>query len=292
MTTLTIATTAYNERGNVAAFLSESLQAIEALSVDAEIVFIDDCSSDGTADEVETYINLHSLTNVRLIRHKRQQGITAAIQEISEIANGTFIAFLPSDMECSLVVDVPAMYHAMDDSTDIVAGWRKGRGDGKVFASTIYNWLNRLLFNVTLRDANWIKLIRKDRLKDLYLHSDWHRFLIPILVHQGARVKEVETQWHKRNYGSSKFNLGRFPVAISDLLSVKIDLVFGKRPLLLFGWVSFLSLILSLFFLAVSLFYSGGTIMWAISFIGFIISIIALLIGVGVDMILLRIPRK
>lgn len=293
MVTLSIATTAYNERGNVKAFLSESLQAIETLGVEAEIVFIDDCSRDGTAEEVEAFVAQHQLNNVRLIKHQRQQGITAAIQEISETACGEFIAFLPADMESSPAQDVPALFNAMDDETDIVTGWRKGRGDGKVFASTIYNRLNRLLFNVDLHDANWVKLIRREKLAGLQLHSDWHRFFIPILVHQGCRVKEVETQWHSRNYGSSKFSLKRFPIAIADLISVKVDLMFGKRPLMLFGWVSFIAFMVSFFALGFSLICSGDAwLSWGVFFVGLFTSISALLIGLAVDMILLRDYRR
>ena len=231
---LTIVTTAANEEGNVERFLSECLAAIEGLGIEAEVVFFDDGSTDGTADAVRQFSDEHGRVAIRLIRHSSRRGIAAAIEESSRLARGRLVCFLPADLESSPRADVPALYGAMDDRTDVVVGSRAGRRDGKRFASWIYNSLNRSLFGVHVRDANWIKLVRRERLDGITMRPGWHRFLIPILAHRGCRIKEVTTPWHPRKYGRSKFGMRRIPAAIADLLAVVVFLRFGGSPLRLF----------------------------------------------------------
>ena len=243
---LSIATTAYNEAGNVTTFLSEALLALRALGVTGEIIYIDDGSNDRTDTAVMNFAQGHKDAAIRLVRHPARRGITAAIQESVALAKGEFICFLPADLESSPANDVPLLYRALDPSTDVVVGWRKGRQDGKLFSSRVYNFLNRWLFNLRLHDANWIKLVRHNRIHGIRLRSDWHRFLLPILAHRGCRIKEIETPWHPRAYGRSKFGLKRFPVSLADMLAVKFLLTYGKRPLLFYGWLSVISFILAI----------------------------------------------
>jgi glycosyltransferase involved in cell wall biosynthesis len=241
---LSIVTTAHNEAGNVVPFLSEALQAIEDLEVSAEILFIDDGSTDGTGEAVRAFLRGHRGVPIRLVRHGVRQGMTAWIRESITLARGTWVCFLPSDMESRPAEDIPALYRAIDANTDVVAGRRECRGDGKLFASGIYNFLNRYLFGVRLRDANWIKLVRRDKLLGLTLRSDWHRFLLAQLVARDCRIKEVVTRWYPRTYGRSKFGWKRFPVSLADMVALKLHLGCGPRPLLFFGIVSVALLLL------------------------------------------------
>jgi glycosyltransferase involved in cell wall biosynthesis len=225
-------TTAHNEAGNVGPFLSEVLGAVTELGVRAEVVYIDDGSTDGTGAAVLAFAREHPELPVRLIRHGSKRGISAAIVELSALARGELVFILPADLESSPASDIPALYNALDDQTDLVAGCRKNRGDGKVFTSRVGSRVMGRLFGVHLRDPNWIKLVRREKLRGLRLRSEWHRFLVPILVHRGARVKEVLTQWHPRRYGRSKFGFKRLPVALADVLALKLILKYGQRPLL------------------------------------------------------------
>jgi glycosyltransferase involved in cell wall biosynthesis len=242
---LSIFTTALNEAGNVVPFLSAAQRAIGTLNVAAEIVYIDDGSTDGTGDRVLEFSLQHPETNIRLVRHEQCRGITAAVQESIEVCRGEFICFIPADMESDPAEDVPKLFAAMDADTDVVVGWRKGRDDGKLFASRVYNKLNEFLFDVRLHDANWIRIVRRSKMQGIQLRSDWHRFVVPILAHRGCRFKEVETRWQQRQYGRSNFGLKRFPVSLADMLTLKFLLSYGDRPMLFFLWVAASSALLS-----------------------------------------------
>ena len=286
---LSILTTGKNEVGNVEVFLNSAVKALNEISVDGEIIYIDDGSTDGTGEAVSKYAAEHQDVTIRLVTHESSMGITYAISESASLAKGELVCLMPADLESLPEDDIPLLYQAMDDDVDVVVGWRKDRGDGKLLASKLYNFLNRILFDVHLHDANWIKMVRRVKLMDLRLRSDWHRFLLPILVHRGCKVREVVTQWKPRSYGSSNFGLRRFPVSLVDMLSVKLMLSFEERPLLLYGWLGVLSFIASMVALILSACLDTGSQSWSISMVLFAVllltTIMSFLVGTAVDLI-------
>lgn len=231
---ISIVTTAYNEVGNVDAFLAGCEKAVAELGVTAEIMFCDDGSTDGTGDRVRAYVPTYPGLEIRLVRHATKSGIAAAFQESFGTVRGDLVFYLPADLESLPQDDVPILYRAMDEKTDFVAGWRRDRGDGKVLASWIYNQVNAWMFDLRLHDANWIKCVRRDKLVGLRMRPGWHRFFAAILARQGARVKEVRTQWHPRRHGKSSFGFERFLTSAADFAAVKIFVAYADRPMLPF----------------------------------------------------------
>jgi glycosyltransferase involved in cell wall biosynthesis len=241
---VSVVTTACNEASNVAEFLRRTTEAFEALQVSGEIVFVDDASIDGTLAEAQSFKSGNPSVRLHLIRHSTQQGIVRAIVEGTALAAGRLVCYLPADLESLPDTDIPTLFRAMDCQTDVVVGWRQDRQDGKSAASKVYNVVNRFLFGVTVHDANWIKLVRREKMDGLVLMTDWQSIFVGLLAARGCRVREVPTQWHRRKAGKSKFGWGRFPRAVVAAISAKAYVAFGSRPLLLFVQAS------ALFFLA------------------------------------------
>jgi len=287
---LSIVTSGYNEVGNVRPFLDSAREAIRKLGVAAEIVFFDDGSNDGTGDAVEAYAALHPDASITLIRRPYKMGITAAIADSYASTRGQYVCLVPADLESLPEDDVPALYAALDEATAVVVGWRKDRGDGKLLASKIYNFVNWGLFGVRLHDMNWIKLIRRDKLQGLQLRSDWHRFLIPILAKRGCRFKEVVTQWHQRRYGRSNFGWRRFSVSIADAITVKLMLDYAQRPLLAFGSAA-VWLLLAAAVLAGAGLVKGFSLPVCLGLAG-LLTTSALLVGIGAAVEFLLISRE
>jgi hypothetical protein len=69
----------------------------------------------------------------------------------------------------------------------------------------------------------------------LPIRPDWHRYMIVIAAANGFTVTEIPVPLYPRQYGKSKFGLGRIPVGVLDMLSVWFELRFGPKPLVLFG---------------------------------------------------------
>ena len=93
---------------------------------------------------------------------------------------------------------------------------------------------------------NWIKGFRREVIEDLPpLRSDWHRFLLHIAAHDGYRIGEVPTDWHKRRAGRSHYGLGRIPISLLDVLVVWFLLTFSRAPMRFFGGLGLAALVAS-----------------------------------------------
>lgn len=228
---------ARNEAGNIPTLLEKVNKAFTgpALAGRAcELVLIDDGSSDGTGDLAASLAGQYPF--LRLVRHRRNRGLTAALRTGFRTVRGEAIIFLPADLESDPEEDIPKLLGKLEEGYDVVAGWRQGRDDGKVFASGIYNRVSQRLFPVDVHDMNWIKAFRREVIEEMPpLRSDWHRFILQIAAHQGFRIGEVPTTWHRRQAGRSKYGLGRIPVSFLDVLVVWFLLTFSQAPMRFFG---------------------------------------------------------
>lgn len=247
---VSIVSAGLNEAKNVCLFLDEVREALLDIEhCNIEVLFIDDGSTDETSEVIQQYMNAHPSFNLTLVTHAFNKGITGALNTGFCYAKGRWVGFLPCDMESSPKEDLPKLLAEMIDGVDLVAGYRLGRKDGKELASRIYNWLNKKLFRLELKDANWIKFFRRELSEGIQFRSQWHRFLLPMICYnRQVSIKEVPLNWYPRRHGQSNFGLKRFPISLANMLAVKANLEFGENPLLLTGWVAIFFLILSVFF--------------------------------------------
>jgi len=74
---LSLIVLAHDEAENVATVLDEILAWLDEHEPDAELIFVDDGSSDNTAAAAE---NALAGRNARIVRHPRKRGIGAAIR--------------------------------------------------------------------------------------------------------------------------------------------------------------------------------------------------------------------
>ena len=100
---------------------------------EGELVLVDDGSTDGTAAIADALAQQHPFT--RVLHHRRNRGLTAALSTGFAAVRGDLILFLPADLESDPETDIPLLLGKLDEGYDVVAGWRQGRKEGKVFAS-------------------------------------------------------------------------------------------------------------------------------------------------------------
>jgi glycosyltransferase involved in cell wall biosynthesis len=224
---------ARNEEGNIGRVIERSVRVLESRGVDGEAVVINDGSTDGTLEEVLALAQ--KCPQIKILSHRRSLGLTESLRTGFRHCTGDIVILLPGDMESDPEEDIPKLLDKMAEGYDVVAGWRQGRHDGKVFASRVYNTVSRWLFAVKAHDMNWIKAMRREVVDNLYLRSDWHRFILMIAASEGYRIGEVKTNYYPRKKGRSKYGLGRLPVSFLDVLVVKFLLTFRRKPMLFFG---------------------------------------------------------
>lgn len=243
---ISVVVPALNEAGTIVQVVERSFAAFAEMGCTGEVLVVNDGSTDTTASRLQELQQKFSL--LRFFTHRRSQGMTAGLQKMFNASRGEIVILIPGDMESDPLIDVPILVRYMEaEDLDVVAGWRQGRRDSKVFASAIYNFVMRNLAGVRVHDGNWIKAMRREVIENFPpLRSDWHRFLLMIAAHQGFRLGEVKTPYKPRPAGSSKFGFSRIPISLLDVLVVKFLLTFSRAPMRFFGGLGLIGIVVSL----------------------------------------------
>lgn len=225
---------AYNEAENIA----QLIKLLDEFSIKSggkyEVVIVDDGSSDGTYEKaVELSKNLNWL---KIARHKRNLGKTEALNTGTGLASGDILVIYDADMQYD-IDDIPRLVKLIDGGADVATGWKSGRYEKKM-VSAIYNFLARRLFGLEIHDLNAIKAFRREILQEMPMRKDWHRYIVPFAKEAGAKIEEIKVQLKPRRFGQPKYSgSGRIFVGFYDLLAVKFQLSFLKKPMLYFGGV-------------------------------------------------------
>lgn len=245
--TISIVIPVFNERDN----LSELHGQID-LSFDifdpyhlAEIIFVDDGSSDGSLDVIRRLSELDG--RVRFIQLRRNFGKTAALAAGFEAARGEIVVTMDADLQDN-PYDLSALLAYLDKSgADMVSGWRNKRFANdplsKTLPSALYNRVVRLLTGVKLHDFNCgYKVYRREALDSIRLYGDLHRFIPVLVAWNGFTVAELPVNHRPRLHGQSKYGAGRLLRGLVDFMMVLFLIRYLKNPLRLFGLAGLVSL--------------------------------------------------
>jgi glycosyltransferase involved in cell wall biosynthesis len=226
----------YNEAGNVAALIAELTEVLDALGRSAEIVVVDDGSTDDSFTRL--LVAREKEPRLRLVRLARNYGQTAALAAGIEHARGGIIVTLDADSQND-PHDIPELLAALGPEVDIVNGWRHPRRDpwlSRRLPSRLANALISLVTGTDLHDYGCtLRVMRADVAKGLRLYGELHRFIPALAADGGARMIELPVHHRPRTVGQSKYGLSRTLRVLLDLLTVKFLSGFSTRPIQLFG---------------------------------------------------------
>jgi glycosyltransferase involved in cell wall biosynthesis len=223
---------AYNEVENIAPLMEEFSQMFSQSKTWGEVILVDDGSTDGTY--LKARESQHKYRFLRVMSHRRNLGLTQALMTGFSRARGRILIFWPADLQY-LPRDIPKLVKRIDNGYDVVCGWKQGSYGLKRLVSLIYNLLSRMVFRIKVHDLNSVKAFRREVMDDVPLRKDWHRYMVVMAAEKGYNIGEVKVEVYPRKFGQSKFGFWRIPIGFLDLLSVKFQLSFMRKPLLLFG---------------------------------------------------------
>lgn len=224
---------ALNEEGNIDEFCRQFAEMLKSAPFRGELVYVDDGSSDGTLERIKA--NAAKYDFIRYAVHSRNRGLTAALQTGFATARGEVFVFYPADLQFK-PEDIPSLVKPIAEGADVCAGWKQGKYN-KRFVSQIYNTMSRRIFNLQIHDMNAAKAFRREVVEQIFLRQDWHRYLVPLASNEGFRIAEAKIPLYDRNWGSSKFSsIWRIPIGVLDMLAVKFQISFLRKPLLYFGF--------------------------------------------------------
>lgn len=230
---LSIIIAVYNEEENIRPMIEQINAALKGYNY--ETIYVDDGSTDGTLKELKKIKDPH----LKFIEFRKNYGQSLALMAGIDEADGDYIITLDGDLQND-PSDIPMMLKlAEEEGWDLVAGLRAKRQDGlflRKIPSLIANWIIRTTTSVRMKDYGCsLRVFRKEIAKDLGLYGELHRF-IPVLAHlEGAKIKQVDVKHHPRQFGQSKYGLGRTFKVISDLLLMLFMKKYLQKPMHLFG---------------------------------------------------------
>ena len=211
------------------------LSTCEQKELDAQIIFVDDGSTDRSWSVMQTLGERHEKTLA--IRFRRNFGKAAALAAGFAACQGEIVITMDADLQDD-PKEIPRFIEKLDSGYDVVSGWKRVRHDPwhKVFPSRVFNWLVSRLTGVKLHDHNCgFKAYRREIFEEVRLYGERHRFVPVLAAAHGWRVGEIEVEHHAREHGSSKYGVSRILKGFLDLMTIYLLTSFSSRPLHLIG---------------------------------------------------------
>ena len=226
----------YNEEPNLRPLHAKMADALATLGRTAEIIYVDDGSSDASLEVLREIAGADA--RVRVIALRRNYGQTAAMSAGIDAARGRVLIPMDADLQND-PADIRRLLEKLDEGYDVVSGWRKNRQDKAVtrkFPSMLANRLISWIGGVPLHDYGCsLKAYRRDSLADVRLYGEMHRFIPIYASWAGARVTELPVDHHARTMGVSKYGLSRTLKVVFDLVTIKFMASYQTKPIYVFG---------------------------------------------------------
>jgi dolichol-phosphate mannosyltransferase len=218
---LTVVLPVYNEAESLPWLWSELKEVLPSLASSAEVIFVDDGSTDGSAEIVRRLAK--DDPRIRLLRFEANAGLSAAFYAGFQAARGQVIATMDSDLQTDPREIATLLAHL--DGVDAVVGWRQIRRDAwlKRISSRLANAIRRSVTGDPVHDsASSLRVMRRQCVSAVPPYAGMHRFVPTLLKVAGFRVAEVPVHHRPRRYGYSKFGVrNRAWRAFLDLLAVR-----------------------------------------------------------------------
>jgi glycosyltransferase involved in cell wall biosynthesis len=218
---LSVVLPVHNEEGNLPRLWEELKEALATIGRPAEVVFVNDGSTDGSSAVLDRLRAADP--RVRVVDHDRNHGLTAALDCGFRHARGAVIAMLDADLQNPPSELVRLL--ALLPEADMAIGWRKERRD---------SWVKRLSSKVGNAYRNWrtreqvhdtgcaLKVFKREVIERIKLWKGMHRFLPTLARMEGFRVVEIPVAHRPRPSGRSHFGVwNRLWKGMADVRAVR-----------------------------------------------------------------------
>ena len=212
-----------NEANNIAPLIEEIAAALDG-RWDYEIVYVDDGSTDATAERLTAIMAERG--TVRQIRHEKSSGQSAAVRTGVRAARGQIVATLDGDGQNNPQF-LPELIMAIEKGEGrigLAAGQRVGRKDTgfKKFQSRVANKVRSRMLSDGTRDTGCgLKAFRREVFLSLPYFDGLHRFLPALVRREGYDIAYVDVTDRPRRSGVSNYGFfDRLWIGIIDLAGV------------------------------------------------------------------------
>lgn len=198
----------FNEKNTI----TDVIKAVKASPIFCEIIIVDDCSTDGTRELLQSYLESQVDT---VIYHSRNRGKGAALRSGFAAATGDIVIVQDADLEYD-PQEYPAMIEPiLKNKADVVYGSRfMGAGPHRV----VYFWhmvgnqflttLSNMFTNINLTDMETCyKAFRREVIQAIKIEENRFGFEPEVTAKvskMGCRIYEVGISYYGRTYQEGK----------------------------------------------------------------------------------------
>lgn len=206
---LSVVIPAYNEEATLAEIVGKVVTIPHLL----EIVIVDDCSSDRTAEIARRLCAKH--TQIRFTRHEKNAGKTEALKTGFALTKGDIVIVQDADLEYD-PDEIPSVIKPiLDGHADVVYGSRflVRRATRVLYfyhfiANKFLTFCSNMLTNLNMTDVETCyKAFRGDIIRNMIIVSEGFGFEIEVtakIAKLGCAVYEVPISYYGRTYDEGK----------------------------------------------------------------------------------------
>ena len=198
----------YNDAESIAKMVGDVYAALATVVDDFEVIVVNDGSKDNSAQVLDALAA--EMPRLRIVHHPVNRGYGGALLSGFAAATKQWVFYTDGDAQYD-ASEVVGCVRAVRADTDVVQGWKIGRGDPlyRKFIGRAYHLVVKRLFSLPVRDTDCdFRLIRSTLLERVELHSTSGVICVEMMrkfSRAGATFVEVPVHHYFRPYGRSQF---------------------------------------------------------------------------------------
>ena len=198
----------YNDEATIGTVVRSVAAVLDAGDYDAEIIVVNDGSSDGSERVLKELTE--SEPRLRVVTHEHNRGYGGALLSGFAASTKQWVFYTDGDGQFD-PGELARLLQLAADDVDVVQGYKLGRADTIVrkIVGRVYHRFVKLIFGLRIRDTDCdFRLIRNDVLRRVHLGHTTGVICVELvrkLQDAGARFVEVGVHHYERQHGQSQF---------------------------------------------------------------------------------------
>jgi glycosyltransferase involved in cell wall biosynthesis len=204
---LSLVLACYNEEQLIDESVEQILEVLDCCRWTYEVIFVDDCSRDGTRESIARIVERFPGHALRVVFHDRNVGRGGTVTEGIRLARGAIVGFIDIDLEVHARY-IPSCVRAIQRGADVASGLRTYKfywhSLDRYLMSRGYIRLVQWLLDVPLRDTETgFKFFRKERVLSVLdeiedRHWFWDTEVMVRCFLRGLNIREIPVLFLRR----------------------------------------------------------------------------------------------
>ena len=237
---LSIIIPAYNEDSRLPGTLARIASYLASLPLQAEVLVVDDGSSDRTAAVAQSFAD--RLPGLRVLSNGVNRGKGYSVRHGMLEAHGRVVLFTDADLSAP-IEEADKLFAALEQGMDIAIGSRAlnrslittHESKFREFAGIIFNKIVRLILWLPFVDTQCgFKVFQRERCRIIFEQQRIERFgfdpeLLYLARHHGLHTAEIPVRWG--HSPATKINMLRDSLQMfMDVFIIRLNALLGRYP--------------------------------------------------------------